>query len=156
MYEQLIAPNTNDPLPSIPRFNEKVVVKHSLRPFNTKCKFCEALHFEGEKIQLKGKSFYFKICCWNGSFKLPSTNRPYPLWLEKALTNPNDFFYDQLHSYIRRYNASISFAFMKTNYKRPGGKGPDVVIMGGGVHHLLPSELNSLNLRDRQLLFLRR
>jgi hypothetical protein len=82
-----------------------------------------------------------------GKLQLPRTFAPYPIWLEDALTNPGHPFYDLLRSFIRRYNAAISFAFMKTTYKRPGGRGPDVVIMGGGVHHLLPTTFDRDNPR---------
>jgi hypothetical protein len=117
LYKRVIFPNMTDPNP--PQFNENALQTHSLGDFTFKCEFCEALHFVRERIALKGKKFYYKICCRGEKFKLLGTRVPYPAWLERALTNRGDPHHDQLKEFIRRNNAAISFAFLKAKFNRP-------------------------------------
>ena len=104
----------------------------TLGTMETRCNYCNALHFANEK----------RICCHGGKVLLPPL-APYPEDLRQLLTSQNVESRKFL-KYIRQYNSSLAFASFGANVVYPPGRGPDVFRIHGQIYHrsgsLIPQE----------------
>jgi hypothetical protein len=134
-HERCILPNVNrGPNPEDqPLFDEDSVPEHSVGPFTFVCKFCEAVHFEGERT----RSGNYTSCCRKGKLQLPDPPRPFPTWMREALTRPTNIFHNILRPLSRQLNAAVSFVSLGANRVEPPGNGPYCYQINGTVHHTM-------------------
>lgn len=76
---------------------------------NITCKHCLAKHWIEERVANSPKGApLFEKCCRRGEVKLKALP-PYPRFLQKILTDPQDPHYRSLRTQIRRFNAACCF-----------------------------------------------
>ncbi|RWS00039.1 hypothetical protein B4U80_11394, partial [Leptotrombidium deliense] len=114
--------------------NDDDVFAYDIGSLSISCQFCDAIHFNKEKI-----GNHFKSCCHNGKVILPISKRirsPNPE-IERLLKD-NSADAKNYRQNIRKYNAALAFASMNAKIVELSNRGPYVYKIHGQVYHTDP------------------
>ena len=135
------------PVPQLPRIQNNLpkgrapyqepTGRHSLRPMILQCPYCQALHFNDEKLSRSTLNEpRFGMCCLTGQIQLPAfPAAPQDL---RNLFDGTDIHSLEFKTNIWQYNATFAFTSLgvKVDHTVTAGSGSYSFRISGGLHHL--------------------
>lgn len=127
-----------------PSFDLRQLAIHNMGQMNVICPFCQALHWDCERLSNSSKTHpKFGTCCLSGKIILPT--QPSPPQELKILFSGNTEESKNFLQHIREYNAAFAFTSLGVKTVELSGHGPYVFKVQGALSHRIGSLLPDAN-----------